>query len=894
MKPEQIAHVVWHAWPAAEVVAALETGTRGLSDDEAARRREAFGANVLPRPKRRSPVVVYLAQFKSPLIYLLFAAAAVSLAIGELTDALFIFAVLQINAVIGTVQEWRAETSAEALQGLIRNEVVVVRDGLRREVESVELVPGDIVRLESGSLVPADIRLLAAHDLKLDESLLTGESLPVGKDPDAVLDEQTPVGDRQTMIHAGSTVLNGRADGVVAQTGMHTEVGRIAQALATTGTAPPPIVIRLERFTRAVGFMVVVAVAALGVALYAKGMPPAEIFFVAVALAVSAIPEGLPVAITVALSVGSVRMARRHVVVRRLPAVEGLGACTVIASDKTGTLTCNELTIGRLWLPGIGDVTVEGRGYAPEGAVTREGGPLDAAGVDVLRRLAVAGALANEATLRYARDGTLHHFGDTVDVAFLALAGKAGLERGELLERFPEIGAVPYESARQYAAAFNRDGERLFAHVKGAAERVLPMCDGVDREAVLAEAERLAAEGFRVLAVAAGRIARPITPERADVALGDLDFLGLAGLIDPLRPEVPDAVERCRKAGVEVRMVTGDHPVTALAIARQLGLADDPEHAIHGNELQNLSNDPAELDLAVAQAVVYARVEPVQKLTIVQSLQRSGHFVAVTGDGVNDAPALHAANIGVAMGLSGTDVARGAADLILTDDNFASIANGIEEGRVAYDNVRKVIYLLVSTGASEIILFFLAFAFDLPLPLFAAQLLWLNLVTNGIQHVALAFEKGEPGVLDQPPRPPKQPIFDRRMIEEVLVSGAFIGIVGFLFFHWALGRGWSEFEARNGMLLLMVCFENAHVFNCRSEWRSAFRVPFRANRFLFAAVAAAQGVHIGAMYVPGLSDILRIEPVSLQTWLPVAGLALGLIAAMEIFKLLRPRPQRRA
>jgi magnesium-transporting ATPase (P-type) len=618
-------------------------------------------------------------------------------------------------------------------------------------------------------------------------------------------------------------------------------------------------------------------------------MPAAEIFFVAVALAVSAIPEGLPVAITVALSVGSVRMARRHVVVRRLPAVEGLGACTVIASDKTGTLTCNELTIGRLWLPGIGDVTVEGRGYAPEGAVTREGGPLDAAGVDVLRRLAVAGALANEATLRYARDGTLHHFGDTVDVAFLALAGKAGLERGELLERFPEIGAVPYESARQYAAAFNRDGERLFAHVKGAAERVLPMCDGVDREAVLAEAERLAAEGFRVLAVAAGRIARPITPERADVALGDLDFLGLAGLIDPLRPEVPDAVERCRKAGVEVRMVTGDHPVTALAIARQLGLADDPEHAIHGNELQNLSNDPAELDLAVAQAVVYARVEPVQKLTIVQSLQRSGHFVAVTGDGVNDAPALHAANIGVAMGLSGTDVARGAADLILTDDNFASIANGIEEGRVAYDNVRKVIYLLVSTGASEIILFFLAFAFDLPLPLFAAQLLWLNLVTNGIQHVALAFEKGEPGVLDQPPRPPTQPIFDRRMIEEVLVSGAFIGVVGFLFFHWALGRGWTEFEARNGMLLLMVCFENAHVFNCRSEWRSTLRVPFRANRFLFLAVIAAQSVHIGAMYVPGLSDVLRIAPVSLEAWLPVAGLALGLVAVMEIYKLLRPR-----
>jgi magnesium-transporting ATPase (P-type) len=371
--------------------------------------------------------------------------------------------------------------------------------------------------------------------------------------------------------------------------------------------------------------------------------------------------------------------------------------------------------------------------------------------------------------------------------------------------------------------------------------------------------------------------------------LSGLEFLGLVGLIDPLRPEVPAAIAACHRAGIGVRMVTGDHPATALAIARELGLTDRPDAVVIGADLANLANDPGERDLAVARGRVFARVEPVQKLAIVESLRRAGHFVAVTGDGVNDAPALHAANIGVAMGQGGTDVARDASDLILADDNFSSIVNGVEEGRIAYDNVRKVVYLLISTGAAEIVIFFLAFQFGLPVPLFAAQLLWLNLVTNGFQDVALSFEKGEPGILDQPPRPPNQPIFDRRMIEEVTLSGAFIGVVGFLFFQWVLQQGWAEQEARNALLLWMVACENVHGFNCRSEWRSTFRIPLSANPVLVGAVIAAHGVHIGAMYTPGLSDVLQVHPVSLQTWAQVAALSLGLVVLMEIYKLLRPR-----
>ncbi|MEO5336158.1 MAG: HAD-IC family P-type ATPase [Magnetospirillum sp. WYHS-4] len=867
---------LWHSRTAEEARRLQGSGPAGLSESEAAARLARFGPNELPSPPRDGLLVLFLRQFKSPLIYLLMAAAGVSVAIGEASDASFIAAVLLVNAAIGAIQEWKAESGAEALKAMIRIRAVVLRDGVRHLLDAAALVPGDLVVLEAGSVVPADLRLLSGQDLLADESLLTGESLPVDKDAGLVLPEAAVLGDRRNMLFAGTVVASGRAEGLVVQTASHTELGRIAQAMARTQGAVPPLVQRLERFSAAIGWLVVAATAILGLAMIAKGEPPAHVFLVAVALAVAAIPEGLPVAITVALSVGSARMARRRVIVRSLPAAESLGACTCIASDKTGTLTCNELTVRRLWLPGVGEIEVEGEGYHPVGRIRAPEGSADA-----VRRLAEAGLLCNDATFRPDGQGGWHRFGDTVDVAFLVLGAKLGLTRDP---SFQEEGRVPFDSRRRFAASFHRHAGELTAQVKGAAETVIPMCRDIDAAAVLTEVERLAAGGYRVLAVAAGRAA-----EASGDSLADLEFLGLAGLIDPLRPGARAAVERCRRAGIDVRMVTGDHPATALAIAAELGIAGGPGEVVTGAELAELRDDPAGFDEAVRQAKVFARVEPVQKLGIVQSLQRAGHFVAVTGDGVNDAPALRAAHIGVAMGKDGTDVARGAAGLIIADDDFASIVNGVEEGRIAYDNVRKVVYFLITAGVGELALFLLSFLAGLPVPLFAAQLLWLNLVTNGIQHVALSVEKGEDDILDRAPRPPEQPIFDRRMIEQVTISGLFVGTVAAIYFAWALDSGMPETEARNALLLLMVVFGNVQAFNCRSERRPALRHSLLANPFLMAAVPAAHLVHIGAAYLPGLSSILRIEPLSFSIWIAVLPLALCLILAMDAYKIVNRR-----
>lgn len=875
---------IWHALDDDAVFFALGSGPAGLSSVEAARRLDQYGSNVLPRPKRPGLVLVYLRQFKSPLIFLLLFAAALSVAIGEFTDAAFIFGVLQVNALIGTVQEWKAQKSADTLSQMIRSGVIVLRDGERIKIDSSDLVPGDWVVLESGSLVPADIRLVTVKDLRADESLLTGESEPIEKQATLTLAPEAAVADRLNMVHAGAIVTGGRASGVVVATALATEMGKIAEALSGEDSLPPPLVVRLERLTWVIGGMIMIVIVALAVAEFLRGQPLFEIFFLAIALAVAAIPEGLPVAITVALAIGTSRMAGRDVIVRSLPAVEGLGSCTLIASDKTGTMTVNELTVKRLFVPDVGDFEVSGEGYRPEGTIT----PVSGADTTGVRALALSGVFCNEASLEGEGDG-FRHFGDTVDVAFLTLGEKAGIDRSDVLAACPEVGVIPYESERRMAVSLRRDGQTITAHAKGAVETILPLCAGADEAALLVEAERLAGEGYRMLAVAAGTVVPDDIETVSADELKGLSFLGLVGLIDPLRPEAPGAVQRCRRAGIDVRMITGDHPSTALAIARELDIAVSLSEVVTGADLQALIEGSREKDMLIASARVFARVTPNQKLDIVTALERSGHFVAVTGDGVNDAPALRAAHIGVAMGGAGTDVAREAADLIITDDNFASIIDGVEEGRVAYDNVRKVVYLLVSTGAAEIMVFFLALVAGTPLPLFAAQLLWLNLVTQGVQDVAFAFEKGEKGILDRQPRPPNQPIFDRRMIEQTIISGTFIGIIAFSFFKIGMDMGLSEFEARNLMFLLMVMFENVHVFNCRSETRPFFSIPIRSNWFLLFAVIGSQLIHIGAMYVPGLSDILEIAPVSIEEWVMVLPLALSLLGVMEAYKWVRRR-----
>jgi Ca2+-transporting ATPase len=887
----------WHTAGIAELFQALEASDRGLTSAQARARLSKYGPNKLPEQPPPAWWQIALRQFKSPLIYILAAAAVVSLAIhpDDPVDAIFIAAVLLINALIGGYQEWKAERSTRALQKLLQIRASVLRDGKFVEVDATEVVPGDIVALESGNRVPADIRLLTIQGLEVDESLLTGESLPVRKDPLWVGDEHSPMADRLNMAFAGSLVARGRARGVVVATGASTAVGQLAIDVMSAAGGKAPLLERMERFTHTIGYAILgvaLLIALVGVTLRGYGLM--EMFMFGVALAVSAIPEGLPVAMTVALAIATTRMARRGVIVRRLAAVEGLGSCTLIASDKTGTLTCNQLTAREVMLPDGTLLSVSGEGFVPEGQILLDGQPIDVAHCSPLKELATAAVLCNEADL-HQENGVWAWRGDPTDLALLVVGYKAGLSQSALAARFPQVSHIPFEPERQMAATFNSVEGRIVAFVKGAPERVLRMCR-CDRpqklEQLLHQAESMAEKGFRMLALAKGPAAEDFDPHHPGDQFSDLEFLGFVGMIDPLRPGVREAVAACHDAGVVVSMVTGDHPITALAIARDLGIADSPDQVVTGRELQQMS--PEQLTEVVKRVRVFARTSPRQKLELVDAAQRAGHYVAVTGDGINDAPALRHANIGVAMGKAGTDVARESAELVITDDNFATIVAGVEEGRVAYDNVRKVIYLLISTGAAEVLLLGLVVLLGLPqdasglvvLPLLPAQLLWLNLVTNGIQDVALAFEPSEGGVLKRKPRPPKESVFNQLMIERTVVAAVWMAGVAFAALYWMIAEaGMSAYTARNLILLLFVLFENVHIANSRSETKSAFALSPLRNPILLGGVIVAFAVHIASLYIPFMQRVLSTEPVSMKQFLILLALAMTLLAVMELHKL---------
>lgn len=881
-----------HSESTENILDLLSSSHHGLSLNEAKQRLEQYGLNTFPKLKQPGMFKIFICQFASPLIYVLLAAAALSIIIEEWSDAGFIFAVLIINAIIGTVQEYSAQQAAAALQDLVKTCSRILRAGDSYEVQSEELVPGDIVLLESGDRVPADMRLLTANNLELDESLLTGESLSVTKNSDVILDEEIILADRKNMVFAGSLVVRGRAHAVVVTTALSTELGNIAASVLGKTSSKAPLLIRMEKFTHRVAIIVGVAALMMSTVALMRGMPINEVFLLAVALAVSAIPEGLPVALTVALAVGMRRMAKRNVIVQKLVAVEALGSCTYIATDKTGTLTVNQLTIKKIILPDDASWDVSGEGIDPAGTILNNNKPLLKEEKNLLKRLCHVAMLSNEGFLGQRENSWTSH-GDPMDVALLVLAHKAGFDKDNIKEQYMEQASIPFESERQFAASLNKINATTCAFVKGAYEKLLPMCSfmattsgdvAIDIHFITKQAENLATQGYRVLALVSGEINKENFSAKR---LNNLTFIALVGVIDPLRKEAKGAVIACQQAGIEVAMVTGDHPATALAIARELGLAQDENQVVTGNDLKQKSNHIDKFDNLVSTARVFARVEPTQKLDIVNSLQRSGHFVAATGDGANDAPALKAAEVGVAMGKYGTDVARESSELIITDDNFSSIVAGIEEGRVAYNNVRKVIFLLISTGAAEIVLFTLALLSGLPLPLLAVQLLWLNLVTNGIQDVALAFEPAEGNELNTPPRSPKEGIFNRIMIERVLLSALIIGVVAFLVFQYLYTKGYSLDASRNGTLLLMVLFENIHVFNSRSETRSVFNHNPLRNHFLLFGTLAAQLIHIGAMYTPWISDVLRIQPVSLDYWFDMLFIAITVLIVMEVHKFFR-------
>ncbi len=894
---DKIAREHWHAFHVEETFSELRTSEKGLNQEEIEKRVTFYGGNKLPESKKVTLLQIILHQLLNPLIFILVSAAIASVAIGEGKDALFIFLVIVINSALGAYQEYNAEKSASSLQKLIKIKARVRREGKETEIPSEELVPGDIVLLESGMKVPADIRLLELSGLEIDESFLTGESIAAKKQTGTLL-ENIGVAERTNMAFAGSTVIKGRGMGVVVCTGLDTQVGKISQDVTESASAKPPLVQRMDKFIKQISILIIALSVILAVVLRLQGMDLTAIFFFVVALAVSAIPEGLPVALTVALSIATKRMAKRNVIVRKLTSVESLGSCTVIASDKTGTLTVNEQTAKIILLPDGTRYSIEGQGYNGDGTVAdAQGKRIDFSENEEVAKIARIAVFANEGSLTKENE-KWKYFGDTMDVALLGMSYKLGMDPEKWRAEQEVLNKIPYESERKFSASFCSVNGAVNIGLKGAVETVVGFCKTmsvkgevkeINKNKILADAENLAKGGYRVLAFASGEYQND---QKKEVYENDdippLTFYGLTGFIDPLRPEAKESVAHCRKAGIQVIMITGDHPETAGTIARELGIADENTPVISGQMLAGAGSfDSPAFEQLVSSTTVFARVSPTQKLEIVDVLIRKGEFVAVTGDGVNDAPALKRANIGVAMG-SGTDVAKEVGSLIVIDDNFSSIVAGVEEGRFAYDNVRKVIYLLISTGVAEIILFLASVLAGLPLPLLAVQLLWLNLVTNGIQDVALAFEGGEPGAMKRPPRKPSEKIFNPPMIKQTIVSGATMG--GIVFGVWYYLNHFilmDEVHARDLILLLMVFMQNFHVFNCRSERVSAFKVPLKRNIILLFGVIAAQGIHIASMQIPFMQDVLRIEPISFNEWLYILALAIPMILVMEFFKFVK-------
>lgn len=897
--------MTWYQLNAKEVFHKLGTSENGLSDEEAKNRLSQYGHNKLAEEEKISKLKILLHQFTSPLIYILLIAGAVTLLLNEYIDSGVIFAVVILNAIIGFVQEYKAEESVRSLKKMVVPKAKVIRAGKEREINSEYLVPGDVVMLASGTMVPADIRLIHTIEVKTDEAMLTGESLPAEKSAAPIKEENLIPGDQRNMTFMGTIVVNGRAKGVVVETGARTILGSIAQEVKDIGVVKTPLQDRLGRFARLIGIIVV----GFSVVLFGAGMisgaKPSEMFMIAVATAISAIPEGLPVAVTIAMAIGVSRMARRNAIIRKLPAVETLGSTTVIGSDKTGTLTKNEMTI-KLIYDGSHIYEVTGSGYEPKGEILHEGISIDAKEKRHFMQALRIGLLCNESNI-YEEDGQYKVEGDPTEGALIVSAIKAGFNTEEEKASYEQIAMVPFESDRGYMATLHKHRGKKYIFVKGAPEKVIEMCvkgaDGsspikalgdmpLHKKDILNTATDFAKEGLRVLAFAYKEPPHELEElackdvECRDVG-SDLIFAGLQGMIDPPRPEAIEAIEGCRKAGIKVVMITGDHAITAKAIAGKLGIVSEDAEVLTGREIEGMTDD--ELFEKVRHVNVYARVSPQHKLRIVQQLKKRGDIVAVTGDGVNDAPALKAAHIGVAMGRGGTDVAKEASDMVLTDDNFASIFNAVKEGRVVYDNIKKVTLFLVSCGFGELIAIGATLFMGLPIPYIPAQILWLNLVTNGLQDVALAFEPAEKGVLRRPPRSPKEGILSSLLVQRTILMGVILAAGTLFMFILSLKSGVPLEKARTVALTTMVFFQFYQAFNCRSETESIFRMSPLSNPFLFFSMIAAFLAQLAVLYVPSLQWIFRTEPIAMDEWLKILIVSSTVVAAVEIDKWVRRR-----
>jgi len=932
----------WHSHTVQKVAAALGTDlVAGITTAKAKDCLAQYGFNELAERPRPGFWQLLLGQFNNFIIIILIVSAVVSLLLGEVLEAGAIMAIVVLNAVLGVIQESKAEEALAALKKMAAPEAHVLRGGHRITVPARELVPGDIVFLEAGNYVPADLRLAESVNLKIDEASLTGESVPVEKVAGVTLSEDAPLGDRVNSAFMGTTVTYGRGAGIVAATGMQTQIGLIAEMIQSYEEEPTPLQARLDQLGRWLGWgslaicalvfveaiiqdtdLSVIASQGLGPYLVQTQEQIVDLFIVAVSLAIAAVPEGLPAVVTICLALGMREMVRRHALIRRLPAVETLGSATIICSDKTGTLTQNEMMAVRLYVAEL-RLDVSGEGYQPKGEFTNYGEPADPRDNSEMMDLLYGSLLCSDAHLELLEsedgDEQYHIVGDPTEGAMVVAAAKAGLWRDELERRRPRVAEVPFDSERKRMSTIHRlDGQGVdeqgqekgkeseyIAYVKGAPDVMLPLCNAIQEEGVdapLTQGRRqhientirdLGREGLRVLAVAYRHLDQLPEKVNADEIEKDLVLIGLVAMIDPARPEVSPAVDQARTAGIRTMMITGDYPDTARTIAQEIGLLRPGGEVVTGAELNDLSDE--QLAERIEDVDVFARVSPQHKVRIVEALRARDHVVAMTGDGVNDAPALKRASIGVAMGITGTDVSKETADMVLTDDNYASIVSAIEQGRIIYSNIRKFVYFLLSCNLAEIMVIFLATLAGSGSPLTAIQLLWLNLLTDGAPALALGLEKGDPDIMEQPPRPAREPIINRFMLAGIVVQT--IAITAVVLTSYYIGaRVWgSSSLAQTMAFMTLSASELVRAYTSRSERASLFRLGVFSNKYMQYAVLLSVILLLGVVYVPFFQPIFDTVPLGVREWTVVLPLLLVPAVAAEITKaIVRLRARQRA
>lgn len=898
----------WHAEPPDEVLEILDSGSEGLPSEEAARRLDEIGPNELPRASGPGIGALLWRQINDPLIYVLLASATLALLMGKFTDAGVVYGVVVLNMLIGFVQEYRAGRAIEALIHLVPEQTLVVRDGEQFSLPAHELVPGDVVVLQAGDRVPADMRVLYSRSLRVDESSLTGESEPVDK-TDRPVDVHVVLGDRTCMTFGGTTVTAGTGSAVVVETAARTELGRISTMLNTTTQIETPLTRQMSRvssrLTVGIG-LVSLAIMLVGLL---RGETVVDALLAAITLAVAAIPEGLPAIITIALAIGVQRMANRRAIIRKLPAVETLGSTTVICTDKTGTLTRGEMSVRAVWTKNDGRLDVEGTGYEPKGGLVKDGTDFCPEESDDVEDLLIAGILCNDSTLAEV-DGNWEITGDPTEAALLVSAAKGGLDAKEVRVRFPRVDAVPFDSSLQYMATLHSssDDEQMLLIMKGAPEvvtRVVEFDSEDSRSRVLEEAGRMAEQGLRVLAFAC-RSFDEETSLSANVLEGGFRFLGLQAMSDPLREESAEAVARCMRAGIEVKMITGDHRATARAIGQEVGLHLDHRPVYTGSELEEMSDE--ELEVAARESRIFARVAPEHKLRLVRALQRQNNVVAMTGDGVNDAPALKQANIGVAMGQSGTAVAKEAADMVLADDNFASIAAAVEEGRRVYDNLVKSLAFVLPTNIGEALIILIAVAFfpvvggSILMPMLPVQILWINLVATVALALPLAFEAMEPGLMRRRPRDPRESVLNRFVVFRTLVVAILMtigGIALFLLEHNALLEAGASPEnalarAQTTAVTTVILFQIFYLIQCRTLHDSVFHIGLWTNPYVYGGIVLLLILQAGFVYLPTMNALFGSAPLGWEAWLRATVVALAVLPVITIEKMIRRKQAQRA